>query len=480
MARAIWKWTHGLAATAAFALPAAAQVPSAVETAVHPDILQAQGPVTPTPRPPQTPGTVPATPPPGITAPVTPGGRPRTPVSTQSGMALGLTAAGTTARPVELPNMYGDMGGLFNYTPYTQGITPAGQRVTLLPGQTQRFPAGTVFNRDISAFSVLRTGTVIQLPDIPLPPGFREKLGERETLTATTLTSGQRSATDILVTGDVPKAHTGALPVNTVRGAFKIAENESPRPVDRVYLTYNFFHDVNSSLAVPGLPITNVHRQTLGFEKTFLGGDASIGFRLPLLQLTGPSDLDRATVGDLSIVLKYALINNPFEPTPDGTLSGGEVLSTGLVITTPTGGAAAFTAQDPQVHPTVIQPWVGGIVTFPRAYAQFFSSLAVPTDGRDTVFYFNSLQVGYLLYRDPTGSRYLSSVTPLAEVHVNTPLNNRGILRLPIAAVDQVSFTGGTTFGLGRRSFLNLGANVPVTGPRPYTVEAMAHLNILY
>jgi hypothetical protein len=66
------------------------------------------------------------------------------------------------------------------------------------------------------------------------------------------------------------------------------------------------------------------------------------------------------------------------------------------------------------------------------------------------------------------------------EVHVNTPLNHRGQKRFPIGAFDTVTITAGATFGLGQSSALNLGVNSPVTGPKPYVVEAMAQLNIRY
>lgn len=479
MAQMFRRWVMAGIAAAAAGLPSFAQEVGSQLLETDPNFVPVQAPPTPQPRPPQTPRPTPVTPP-RVTVPGEGPASSRTTVGGTGATGLNLAAAGTSARPVELPNMYGDQGGLYNFSPYTQAVTPGGQVVTLLPGQLQRFPAGTAFNRTVTGFSVLTTPTVIPLPNIPLPAGFREKLGARETITSTSLASGQQSSTDILVAGQNPQAHAGGLPVNTVRGAFKIGENESPRPVDRVYLAFNYFHDVNQSLRVPGLPATDVYRQTLGVEKTFLDGDASIGFRLPLLQVTGPDNLNRSTVGDLSVIAKFALINNPFEPTPDGSIRGGEVLSTGIVVTVPTGGAAAFSAQDPQIHPTVLQPFVGGIKTFRRSYAQFFTSVAVPTDSRDTTYWLNTLQAGYLLYRDPSGMRLVTSITPLIELDANVPLNNRGITRLPIGAYDVVSFTGGTTFGLGRRSFLNLGANVPVTGPVPYKIEGMVHLNILF
>lgn len=477
MPRTFSKWTCSLFATASLGMAAPAQDLLPVEPGA---IVPAQAPATPAPRPAQGTPATPAAPPPQITSPASPRTGPvRTPATTGGAPNLNLTSSGTAARPVELPTMYGDLGGLFGFSPYTVATTSTGQRITILPGQTARLPAGTTFNRDINGFSVVTTNPIVPLPNVPLPPGFREKLGQRETVVGTRLTSGSSSATDILVSGQDPQSHAGGLPVNTLRGAFKIGENESPRPVDRVYVTYNFFNDVNHALRVPGLAVANVHRQTFGVEKTFLDGDASIGFRLPLLQLTGPSDIDRSTVGDLSMILKFALINNPLDVAPDGTFIGGEVLSTGLVVTVPTGGAAAFSAQQPEIHPTMIQPFIGGIGTFRRTYAQFFTSLAVPTDGRDTTYFFNSLQFGYQLYRNPD-ARFVRSVTPLVEMQVSSPLNNRGIYKLPIGAYDIVGFTGGATLGLGSRSALNIGTNVPVTGPRPYAMEAMFHLNVRY
>ncbi len=413
----------------------------------------------PQPRP------VPATP----AAPTTP----TTPaVPTSPRISLGpnsqpfdLASAGTTARPIELPNMYGDLQ-LFRYSPYLQALTPNGQLVTILPGQSQQLPTGTILTQTISDYTTLTRD-----------PNSGVQVGA-----GGTLLRGTPTPTDILVDGPPPRGNAGGLPVPVIRGAYKITENEGPRPTDRAYIAYNYFYDVNPAQrrGIPGLPITNVHRQTFGIEKTFLGGDASIGLRLPLIQISGPTNLDRSTVGDLSVILKYAIINNPFEPTADGTLLGGEVLSTGIVITAPTGGSAAFTAQDPIIHPTLFQPFVGAIKTFRRAYTQYIGSIAVPTDDRDTVYMFNSLQLGYLLYQDTSNSRFVRSATPIAELHVNTPFNNRDVLKLPIGVTDIVSLTFGTSFGLGSRSSLNLGTNVPISGPRVYALETIIQLNVRY
>ena len=76
--------------------------------------------------------------------------------------------------------------------------------------------------------------------------------------------------------------------VPSVRG-LKIAENQSPRPQDRLFFSFNYFANVNGPLNQRlGAPVSDirVYRYIFGLEKTFDGGNASIGIRLPLDQLT--------------------------------------------------------------------------------------------------------------------------------------------------------------------------------------------------
>src|SRR5262249_32651750 len=144
-----------------------------------------------------------------------------------------------------------------------------------------------------------------------------------------------------------------ALVPDIFLGAFKISENESPRPDDRAFVYYNYYRNVRLPIENGGVfPITlgsftgsgqlaashlDINREVIGFEKTFLGGDASIGLRLPILQTTGgnfgvqglvppasptpllgisatatldgDSGIGGGHVGDLSVVLKYALLS---------------------------------------------------------------------------------------------------------------------------------------------------------------------------
>src|SRR5262249_47653896 len=108
-------------------------------------------------------------------------------------------------------------------------------------------------------------------------------------------------------------------------GAFRIAENESPRPVDRVFATYNYFGNANTF----GGRDFDLHREVFGFEKTFLGGDASFGLRAPVQQRTGGDGANTIDgFADLSFLFKYAFLNDA---------ETGDVLSAGLVLTIPTG-----------------------------------------------------------------------------------------------------------------------------------------------
>jgi hypothetical protein len=245
-------------------------------------------------------------------------------------------------------------------------------------------------------------------------------------------------------------------------GTFKIADNESPRPLDRLFVTYNYFNDVFTG----HFPQTNLHQEVFGFEKTLLDGYASIGLRAPIFQIQEDGPLGQSDFGDLSIVLKYAWINNT---------RLGNVLSTGLVVTVPTG--PAFSLPDgSSFHPVILQPYAGGVFNADRLYVHGFTSLAVPTDSRDALLLFNDLGIGYRLYQG-SDKAILRYVIPTLETHINTPLSHRGAQNPQVAALDEVVFTYGVHVGLCRGAQLTLGVATPVTGPLPYDLEAFAQFN---
>ncbi len=255
----------------------------------------------------------------------------------------------------------------------------------------------------------------------------------------------------------------GAL---VARGAFKIADDESPRPQDRFFLRFNYFNGVGDSVATPDLSRTDVYREVVGFEKTFLDGNASIGVRLPFIDVQGDPSVRKDAFGDLSVILKYAFINEC-----------NKVLSAGVVVTAPTGARFEQTPFSPTIHDTLVQPYIGALYDSGKYYVHGFSSVLIPTEDDDITLLFNDVGVGYYLYKSDDRDSTMNFIAPTVEAHVTTPLNHRGIGTGPVSLTDIVDLTGGVTFVLCGHSTLTFGFVDPVTGPKPFNYEAQAYLN---
>ncbi|MGI9068841.1 MAG: hypothetical protein ACR2HX_20860 [Pyrinomonadaceae bacterium] len=262
------------------------------------------------------------------------------------------------------------------------------------------------------------------------------------------------------------------LTTSVSTGHFKIAENESPRPQNRVYIVYNGYYDVIG-------PMKNQHLETIGLEKTFLKGNASIGLRSAFYQQQGPPDVRGSGFADLSFILKYAPINNR---------ETGNVLSTGLVMTVPTG--QGLIRLPPGVkeadRPFWFQPFLGYLKNRKNFFVQGFSGLAIPSNSRAATILFNDIGIGYWAYRGASNSN-LTGIVPTFEFHVNTPLNNRTRRPGREDFHDVVDFTPGVHFVFKRRSSLGLAVAIPVNhirGPfgreRPFGAEAIISYNFWF
>jgi hypothetical protein len=268
----------------------------------------------------------------------------------------------------------------------------------------------------------------------------------------------------------------GAILAPAIRG-FKIVEGQTPRPVDRVYYFTNYFNNVNQDINREyRSPITSIlaYRHTMGFEKTFLGGQASLGVQLPINVLSVRDQISRlggttTSVGDLSLISKYAFYND---------VKTGSVISGGLAVTIPT-GPSYFAANRTvtNFHYAGITPYIGYIWARDRFFVQGFNSLSVPTSSRDVTYLYNDLGVGYYVYRSDNRKDLVTAVVPTFEVHINTPLNHRGgYLKDPAATFDVVDFTYGLNAFLRENTKLGVGFVNPVTGPRPFAFEVIANL----
>jgi hypothetical protein len=275
----------------------------------------------------------------------------------------------------------------------------------------------------------------------------------------------------------------GSVLIPSIRN-FKVSDNQSPRPQDRIYFGFNFYDDVNSAVNQRfGAPVTSmrVYRETFGFEKTFWDQNASIGMRLPLDTLTANSPIrglggSSTSLGDLAIILKYAFLFNR---------DTGNVFSGGLLVSAPTGPHNFAGAQNlTSLHNASLQPWLGAIYNFtPDFYFHGFSSIDVPTSSQDVTMWYNDVGLGYYLYRaaNPQDS-FLTAVVPTFETHVNTPLTHRDPFNIrDIAGTpDVVDLTFGTTFIARQRCLLGVAYINPLTGPRPFSGELLIQLNIRF
>jgi hypothetical protein len=321
-------------------------------------------------------------------------------------------------------------------------------------------------------------------PDASLPPqtnAFNEALasaGESGTQPATSYMPGMFG--DILggcvaTTVGFGGQALACMPNPGTSSGFNITENESPRPQNRFYYNYNFFGNINVDVGANTFPLppAQLSRHVLGFEKTFLDGDASIGLRLPWLVLGGDPSYDASAVGDLSIIGKYAWINNP---------DTGNVLTTGLVIRTPTAGRFYFrnangarTLVQQKIVDVNFQPFFGYVYNFAQnLFVQGFHSVTVPTSSVDVTFMSNDVGLGYWLYRNSSSS-LIQGIVPTVEMHINTPFDHRqpGLVIMQ----DQTSLTTGV-YVLFPRSTLGGAVGVPFSGL--HTIEALASYQLRF
>jgi hypothetical protein len=318
-----------------------------------------------------------------------------------------------------------------------------------------------------------------------IPPQFA-KLPDRTIFVKKQLDNGTIIFIPVVIRGaTVPVPGTsgqGFLPLG--HGGFKIADNNSPMPQDRVYLDFNMFNDflasTNNRLGT-GIQNMNIYRESFGVEKTFLGGNGSVGLILPLNTLAMQSPVSSLNgthtgLGDLSMYARYALY---------GDRENNNWISAGMAVTAPTGSSnfAGIDAPSPVANTTVLQPFGAYLWNFGNLYIQGFTSIYTPTDHASSpVLLFNDIGIGYFLYRAPVANRWLTGVAPTFEVHVTDPLNFRGPITAsnPFGAFDVVDLGAGLNVLLRARSRFAIGVVTPVTGPRPFTIEALAQFRVTF
>src|SRR5262245_11596238 len=224
--------------------------------------------------------------------------------------------------------------------------------------------------------------------------------------------------------------------VGTVANQFsdvKIAEGESPRPVDRVFYKFNYYNNLNKPRwADPTEPIHNVdlYRHTFGLETTFLDRRASLGLRIPfytldaeakdvlfgvdpatgaLVQVPRGTGLNTTHFGNVSAIGKLILCEDR---------ETGSLVSGGITISMPTASSRLINLGQSTV--AFIQPFFGFILNRGDFFVQGFSSITAPLVSAESIVLFTDVGVGYYAYRNAGGM--LTAVVPTVEFHMANPL----------------------------------------------------------
>jgi len=228
----------------------------------------------------------------------------------------------------------------------------------------------------------------------------------------------------------------------------KISENNKALPMDRVYFTYNHFHnalaaqnDPTQELPGDGRPTgtiidSSIDRYVLGFEKTFLDECWSVDVRMPFsdgysFDQTGLGfGVFGNEIGNLNVAVKRLLC-------------GGEycALTAGLGIDVPTGGdvqgiaqGESFRVRNDAVH---LQPFLGCVgAPNDRFFYHGFAQLDIDANGnrigqdslefgvlQDQTLLLLDASAGVWAYRNPCAC-VLTGLAGLVEFHYTTTLQD--------------------------------------------------------
>ncbi|MCE9529663.1 MAG: hypothetical protein K8T89_00760 [Planctomycetes bacterium] len=285
-------------------------------------------------------------------------------------------------------------------------------------------------------------------------------------------------------------------PVANMFSDVKIAEGESPRPMDRVFYRGNYFNNLDKSRWTnPRETIHNVslYQNVFGFEKTFMNERLSLGVRIPFYTLDAPAKEFSAVAHPATGNLTPVAGGPGFTSTNFGNISAivkallahddetGSLISGGATLSIPT--ASSKLINPGQSILAYVQPFGGGILSRGDLFVQGFTSITLPVASAESIVFFADVGVGYYVYRNTTGNGILTAVAPMFEIHIAAPLRspdpNADIFGFKDGLLlhDVVNLTFGSTFEFKNRSVLGVGLVVPTTGPKPFDFELIVQLN---
>jgi hypothetical protein len=299
------------------------------------------------------------------------------------------------------------------------------------------------------------------------------------------------------------------LPASGGTRRVKISENNSPIPRDRLFFTYNHFHNAVRVRSATPFDM-NVDKYTPGIEKTLWDGLASVELRTPIATAQNPDvDIfatgpDRESIfGNMNVTTKLLLWQDELD-----------AVAIGLGINLPTGpDSRIFPGQVPDPILTInndsvhLLPYLGFLRTpNDRVFIHGYVQVDVDANGNevldgfgnsagvlnDQTLLYADLGMGFWLYRAPH-NRIVTGVVPTIEVHYTTSLQDADIVRGGILGpvglgntfnrVDVANATLGTQFHLSSGSTMSVGCALPLSraeSDRQFDAEAIFQFNRFY
>ena len=288
-----------------------------------------------------------------------------------------------------------------------------------------------------------------------------------------------------VVTAGQPPGQFTNIPQGAGDRRFKIAENYSPFPIDRIFVNYNHFH---RALRTADGREANLNRMTMGLEKTFYDDIFSVEVRAPFS--TGLNadqyvvqnfDNVGAEFGNVAMAIKALLYR-------DDTFAA----SAGVGMVFPTGpDTRLFDFNSVEVlnvsnDAYYLQPFVGAWWTpNDRLFGQFAVQADFDTTGnkidlirvgtgpegtlQDQALLYMDASFGYWLFHDPSSDAVITGIAPMVELHHNTTIEDPDSLVVgpdtftnPAGRLDVMNLTGALRFELAGISYLTVFGVAPL------------------
>jgi hypothetical protein len=301
----------------------------------------------------------------------------------------------------------------------------------------------------------------------------------------------------------------GSMPVSGADRRFKLTEQTSPIPMNRLFFNYNHFanpiRDINGEER-------DLDRYTLGLEKLVLGGMGSLEVRVPIVagldatQTSGAQSLGGTSLGNITLTPKVLLTQRGYHSLSAGV---GINLPTGddAVLFAPGANTPTLTIENESVHLLPFLGWQFKPNT--RSWFTFYTQADFDPSGNtvrsvdpftlipnrvdtynDQNLLFLDASLGRWFYQTNNRQNILRGIAVITELHYSTTLNNTDFalagsdsngdsLTNPFNRQDILNATGGLRFAFGGATTLTTAVVTPLRtdSDKQFDSEIVVQLN---